>query len=442
MQTTLVEVTRRVIVERRWETVRALSALDIAQQPDLAHAGRAVLSTLQSNRITLPWGLCYVDSGHGLELVDAYAVRHPGRLAAHDHPGDRRPCRERGFRSSDHRWLTAQFVTGRLVNVNGVVRVVSWNLAFGKPGAYKSYSNRRRQWALLGALAPDIALLQECRPSDLQDHAPGWMAEEYSVAGTLQPGWKLCSTILVRKPHTVVVLDRALLGDDQRRWLDHMSGYVAAATVFVGTCAMEVASVHALAEEVKVSEAVALADHERIRRAGLDRAMHNDLAVAALGPWVADRRFIVGGDWNDSPLFDVNYPKGAIRGPRGKYRVLRTTHCGRLVGRHEKVPRRGDPNLLGAEVSPVRTRPRVHRRRDERWARGLRSLEQHRGRGSQRPRPRRRRVRALTRYRRCFAGIIFKGNCRSPTEATVSSMNRNCTPRRPYGPRKNKKPEP
>ncbi len=77
----LVEVTRRVIVERRWETVRALSALDIAQQPDLTHAGRAVLSTLQSNRITLPWGLCYVDSGHGLELVDAYAVRHPGRLA-------------------------------------------------------------------------------------------------------------------------------------------------------------------------------------------------------------------------------------------------------------------------------------------------------------------------------------------------------------------------
>ncbi len=31
---------------------------------------------------------------------------------------------------------------------------------------------------------------------------------------------------------------------------------------------MEVASVHALAEEVKVSEAVALADHERIRRGG------------------------------------------------------------------------------------------------------------------------------------------------------------------------------
>lgn len=207
--------------------------------------------------------------------------------------------------------MTTQFVTGRLVSVNGVVRVVSWNLAFGKPGAYKSYSNRRRQWALLGALAPDIALLQECRPSDLQDHAPGWMAEEYSVAGTLQPGWKLCSTILVRKPHTVVVLDRALLGDDQRRWLDHMSGYVATATVFVGTCAMAVASVHALAEEVKVSAAVALADHERICRSGLDRAMHNDLAVAALGPWVAGRRFIVGGDWNDSPLFDVNYPKGA-----------------------------------------------------------------------------------------------------------------------------------
>lgn len=77
----LIDVTRRVLVERRWETVQALAALDVAHERDLADAGRAVLQTLQTNRVTLPWGLCYVDRGHGLELVDAYAVRRPGLLA-------------------------------------------------------------------------------------------------------------------------------------------------------------------------------------------------------------------------------------------------------------------------------------------------------------------------------------------------------------------------
>ena len=65
--------------------------------------------------------------------------------------------------------------------VNGVLRLVSWNLAYGKPGRFKTVANRRRQWALLGALAPDIALLQECRSSDLKLHAPGWMADDTDV---------------------------------------------------------------------------------------------------------------------------------------------------------------------------------------------------------------------------------------------------------------------
>ena len=193
----------------------------------------------------------------------------------------------------------------------GVVRIVSWNLAFGKPGPYRSYSNRRRQWALLGALAPDIALLQECRPTDLETYAPAWMTDEYSVAGDLPPKWRLCATILVRKPHEVSLLDRSLVGDDEHRWLEHLSGCVAAATVTIEDCVVHVASVHALAGRTAVSEAVTQLDHERIRRSGLDRAINNDLAVAALEPWVEGRRFIVGGDWNDSPLFDSNYPKGA-----------------------------------------------------------------------------------------------------------------------------------
>ena len=49
-------------------------------------------------------------------------------------------------------------------------------------------------------------------------------------------------------------------------------------------------------------------EHERIRRPGLALATTSDLLAAALEPWVAGRRFLVGGDWNTSPLFDTDYP--------------------------------------------------------------------------------------------------------------------------------------
>jgi hypothetical protein len=47
------------------------------------------------------------------------------------------------------------------------VRILSWNLAYWKPGQFNSIANRRRQWILIGALRPDVALLQECRPPDV-----------------------------------------------------------------------------------------------------------------------------------------------------------------------------------------------------------------------------------------------------------------------------------
>jgi exonuclease III len=164
---------------------------------------------------------------------------------------------------------------------------------------------------LLGALAPDIALLQECRPTDLRDHAPDWMTQAYRCIGQLQPGWILCTSMLVREPLHVEPLDPGALGVDERRWLGHLSGCVAAATVNIdGDGEFAVAGVHALAERVDVGTAVTPADHERIRRTGVDRATYNDVLAAALEPWVTGRRFLVGGDWNDSPMFDTNYPNG------------------------------------------------------------------------------------------------------------------------------------
>ena len=103
-----------------------------------------------------------------------------------------------------------------------LVRVISWNLAYGKPAGFKTIANRRRQWALLGAVAADVVLLQECRPSDLRLHAPAWMADEYQCVGVLQQDWRLCASMLVRQPHVVEPLDLRELGGVERRWLEHL----------------------------------------------------------------------------------------------------------------------------------------------------------------------------------------------------------------------------
>ena len=105
-----------------------------------------------------------------------------------------------------------------------------------------------------------------------------------------------------------------MLPDAERRWLAYLAGYIALATVRVDTCEFAVASVHAVARQV-TDMAVTTPEHERIRRVALERAWHNDLAVAALVPWVTGRRFLVGGDWNNALLFDTVYPSGAEGGP-------------------------------------------------------------------------------------------------------------------------------
>lgn len=210
-----------------------------------------------------------------------------------------------------------------LVTVTGVLRVVSWNRAYGKPARFKTIAIRRRQWALIAALAPDIALLQECRPSDLNLNAPAWMADEYRCVGVLQQGWRLCTSMLVREPLAVEPLDLAALGESERRWLGFLPSRWAAGTVSAAGLLFAVASVHALADKVEVGTAVTSDDHERIRRTGLDRAIHNDVNVAALEPSDAGRRFVVGGDWNDSPLFDTYYPKRALAGSSTEFSARR-----------------------------------------------------------------------------------------------------------------------
>lgn len=233
-----------------------------------------------------------------------------------------------------------------------LVRVVTWNLAYGKPAGFKRIENRRRQWALLAALAPDIALLQECRPTDLMAHAPMWMSEEYSCVGLLEPGWRLRTSLLVRQPHAFEVPDPDVLGGRERRWLEALpGGVVAAAEVEIADSRFAVASVHALAAPVLLGDEFD-DDRRRLRRDGLEQVWHNDVIVAVFEPWVAGRRFIIGGDWNNSPLFDVNYPppSGATTGPSSAFFARRAA-----AGWHDTMRRFHDDDVrtyLDAESAP------------------------------------------------------------------------------------------
>lgn len=94
--------------------------------------------------------------------------------------------------------------------------------------------------------------------------------------------------MLVRKTLGVEPLDPTACPEAERRWLEYLSGFVAAGTVSADGCEFAAASVHALARRVEVGTAVTLAEHERIRRTGLDRAIYSDLAATALAPGSRD----------------------------------------------------------------------------------------------------------------------------------------------------------
>ncbi len=95
--------------------------------------------------------------------------------------------------------------------------VMSWNMGYWKPSHYRTIENRRRQWALVAALSPDVALLQECRPEDLAALAPGWLADMYDVVGAIPDRWTACSAILARKELGAAPIDPARLPEENRR---------------------------------------------------------------------------------------------------------------------------------------------------------------------------------------------------------------------------------
>ena len=182
-----------------------------------------------------------------------------------------------------------------------IMTALSANLAEWTWARFQPDDERRRQYRTLVEHDPDLMFLQECRPDDLLRFA----AEEgddrgWTVVGEIPHRWRFCSAILARPHLGLRPLERT------GPWFECLSGYVALGEVTIGGTAVIVASIHAPARIVD-HPSVTTEDHAHLRRAGLTEAWHNDLAVGALRPLVADRSFMIGGDFNIARLFDRYY---------------------------------------------------------------------------------------------------------------------------------------
>jgi endonuclease/exonuclease/phosphatase family metal-dependent hydrolase len=181
------------------------------------------------------------------------------------------------------------------------VRVVSWNLGYWTPATFKGVENRRRQWDYLLDLEPTIALLQECRPEDLEN-LTAERGANYRAVGGIPSGWTACSTIVVPRDLNVTPIPPDTL------WMEYLSGYVARAELpgLLRGLPLQVACVHASAKVV-TDRVLSEADHAVLKRPGCDLAWHCDLVAAALHRW-SGPEFIIAGDWNTARLFDTTYP--------------------------------------------------------------------------------------------------------------------------------------
>jgi endonuclease/exonuclease/phosphatase family metal-dependent hydrolase len=185
------------------------------------------------------------------------------------------------------------------------MRIVSWNVHGAPAGA----TNRQleRAWYHLAALDADLVLLQEVRHSVI----PEWVRAEWDLVlgktGAHGKTGNWGSAIAAKR--ALNLRDREdLLPEDS--WLSAVYDYVVTAEIDLdGVTQALVASVHAPAMPAK----------KMLEVLGKPDAI-GDLALAAVGfepdpPWSTDvifralddvkgDRFIIGGDWNLSRLFD------------------------------------------------------------------------------------------------------------------------------------------
>jgi hypothetical protein len=213
------------------------------------------------------------------------------------------------------------------------MRIVCWNFQGSSDGA--TPHDQARCWHHLAALDADLALLQEVSHSAI----PDWVADEWTVcAGQVgrygkESAWG--SVIAARSALNLRLRDELL--DTEGSWLAVLYDYVLVAEVDLDpTTTALVGSVHAPAISAaelmeNLDEVGAIPDEEL-----------SDVAIQPDEPWATDvifhaldeardERFIIGGDWSTSRLFDRNksVPTNALFFARACQRGWVETMAGR-----------------------------------------------------------------------------------------------------------------
>ena len=197
------------------------------------------------------------------------------------------------------------------------MRVITFNIKGANVPGRKDHATQKRSWQLLAAYNADLAFVQEVQHKAI----PEWARERWSIVEvnpqtlTTKPaGW---GSVIAAKPSLNLRAREDFLISHHLR-LMHDYAVFGEIDLPDGSNAL-VSSVHApasrLPEYLKMmgfegflsfDEMVAMAQPG-------DKPWALDLFFAEIATMVKGRRFFVGGDWNNSRLFDL-HPKLRKRG--------------------------------------------------------------------------------------------------------------------------------
>ncbi|HPU92959.1 MAG TPA: hypothetical protein PKU99_02315 [Candidatus Saccharicenans sp.] len=188
------------------------------------------------------------------------------------------------------------------------MRVINFNINGAMVPGRKDHEIQERSWHLLAAYGADIGLIQEVELKAI----PDWAYKEWNIVcgepellGDAQVGW---GSVIVAKEGLDLKPRNDLLS---QQWVNLLYDYAVFGQIRLpdGEEAI-VVSVHAPARRLPaylecVNKVGALTEEEMKAMAQPgDAPWALDLFFSAISPLVKGKRFLVGGDWNNSRLFD------------------------------------------------------------------------------------------------------------------------------------------
>jgi len=190
------------------------------------------------------------------------------------------------------------------------MRVINFNIKGAKVPGRKGYATQERSWHLLAAYNADIALVQEVEAKAI----PDWVRQrwtiiksEQDVFGNAMAGWG--SVIAARPQLNLRVLPNLKNYQNLRLLYDYV---VFGEIDLPNDSKALVASVHTPAvklqqylEQMGYPDIFTSDEMASMAQVG-DLPWALDLFFVELAQLVKGHRFIIGGDWNNSRLFDLD----------------------------------------------------------------------------------------------------------------------------------------